>query len=150
VSRPLRVVIVGGVAAGPKAASRIVRLNPRAQVTVIEKGTFLSYAGCGLPYYVSGVVKEQKDLMCTPVGVVRDSIFFQKVKNVRMLNGTQAVEIDRAGKRVGMAGAGGTEPTWWIEYDKLVLCTGAHPIRPKIPGVDKRGVLTWNWPRRPA
>ncbi len=141
-SKNLRVVIIGGVAAGPKTASRIIRLDPTAQVTVIEKGKFLSYAGCGLPYYVSGVVKEQKDLMCTPVGVVRDSIFFQKVKNVKVLNGTKAVEIDRAGKRVGIAGAGGTEPTSWIEYDKLVLCTGAHPIRPKIPGVEKRGVFS--------
>ena len=64
-----KVVIVGGVAAGPKVASKVVRLNPNADVTVVEKGQFLSYAGCGLPYYVSGVVKDQKELMSTPVGV---------------------------------------------------------------------------------
>ena len=56
-SEKLRVVVVGGVAAGPKAASRILRVCPEADVTVIEKGTLLSYAGCGLPYYVSGVEK---------------------------------------------------------------------------------------------
>ena len=52
---------------------------PEADVTIVEKGEFLSYAGCGLPYYVSGAVKEQRELMCTPVGAVRDSIFFRKV-----------------------------------------------------------------------
>ena len=63
----MKVVIVGGVAAGPKVASRIIRLEPDAVVTILEKGKFLSYAGCGLPYYVSGVVKEQAELMSTPV-----------------------------------------------------------------------------------
>ena len=96
----LKVVIIGGVAAGPKTAAKIVRQNPEAQVTVLEKGKFLSFAGCGLPYYVSGVVKEQKALMSTPIGVVRDAAFFQKVKNVKVLTETEALEIDRAGKRV--------------------------------------------------
>ena len=67
----MKVVIIGGVAAGPKAASRIIRMNPEADVTIIEKGVFLSYAGCGLPYYISGEVKEQAHLMETPAGVVR-------------------------------------------------------------------------------
>src|SRR5581483_3821841 len=74
---PLKVIVIGGVAAGPKAASKIMRLNPQAEVTIIEKGKFISYAGCGLPYYVSGTVKEQRDLMSTPIGVVRDPAFFQ-------------------------------------------------------------------------
>ena len=73
-SRPLRIVIVGGVAAGPKVASKIIRLCQDAEVTIVEKGRLLSYAGCGLPYYVSGVVKGQKELMCTPVGTVRDPV----------------------------------------------------------------------------
>lgn len=85
-SRPLRVVIVGGVAAGPKVASKIIRLCQDAEVTIVEKGKLLSYAGCGLPYYVSGVVKDQKELMCTPVGTVHDPVFFQNVKNVKILN----------------------------------------------------------------
>jgi len=82
-SERLRVVIVGGVAAGPKVAAKIMRLRPEADVTVVERGEFLSYAGCGLPYYVSGVVKEQKELMCTAVGTVRDPVFFHNVKNFR-------------------------------------------------------------------
>jgi NADPH-dependent 2,4-dienoyl-CoA reductase/sulfur reductase-like enzyme len=97
---PLKVIVTGGVAAGPKAAAKIMRLNPEAEVTLLEKGKFISYAGCGLPYYVSGVVKEQKDLMSTPIGVLRDPAFFQKVKNVRVLTETEALEIDRAWKSI--------------------------------------------------
>ena len=97
---PFKVIVIGGVAAGPKTAAKIMRLNPAAEVTVLEKGKFISYAGCGLPYYVSGTVREQKDLMSTPIGVVRDPAFFQKVKNFKVLTETEALEIDRAGKRI--------------------------------------------------
>ena len=137
----LKVVIIGGVAAGPKTAAKIVRQNPDAQVTVLEKGRFLSFAGCGLPYYVSGVVKEQKALMSTPVGVVRDAAFFQKVKNVKVLTETEALEIDRAGKRVRARHNGQTDDLW-LEYDKLVLATGARPIIPPIPGVVLENIIT--------
>ena len=116
---PLKVIVIGGVAAGPKAAAKIVRLNPEAEVTLLEKGKFISYAGCGLPYYVSGVVKEQKDLMSTPIGVVRDAGFFQKVKNVKVLTETEALEIDRARKRV-RARRNGVAEDLWLDYDKLV------------------------------
>ncbi|NOY82544.1 MAG: FAD-dependent oxidoreductase [Kiritimatiellaeota bacterium] len=137
----LRVVIIGGVAAGPKTASKIVRLCPRAEVTVVEKGEFLSYAGCGLPYYISGVVKEQKELMCSPIGVVRDPAYFQKVKNVTVLNRTEALEIDRAAKRVRVRElATGKESR--LPYDRLVLATGATPVRPPIPGADLDGVYS--------
>lgn len=138
----LRVVVVGGVAAGPKIASRVLRLAPDAQVTIIERGELLSYAGCGLPYYVSGEVKEQKELMSTPIGVVRDPVFFSKVKNVQVRNRTVALAIDRENKRVGIAPVGGAEPTEWIEYDKLALCTGAHPVLPPIPGAKLNCVHT--------
>ena len=132
---PLKVVIIGGVAAGPKVASKVVRLCPDADVTIVEKGEFLSYAGCGLPYYVSGVVKEQKELMSTPIGVVRDAVFFQKVKNVHVLNRTEALEIDPAAKRVRVRGPEADKETW-LDYDKLVLATGARPVVPPIPGID--------------
>jgi len=142
-SRSLKVVIVGGVAAGPKVASKIIRLNPEAEVTVVEKNRFLSYAGCGLPYYVSGVVKEQKELMSTPVGMMRDPVFFHEVKNVRVLNQTEALRIDRAEKRLLVKDlAGGAQR--WLAYDKLVLTTGASPIRPPIPGADAAGVFSFH------
>ena len=137
----MKVVIVGGVAAGPKVAAKIIRLRPDAEVTIVEKGEFLSYAGCGLPYYVSGVVKEQKELMCTPVGVVRDPAFFQKVKNVRVKNRTEATEIDRAGKRLRIRSVDdGSES--WLDYDKLVLATGASPVVPPIDGVHLDNIFT--------
>ena len=138
---PAKIVIVGGVAAGPKTASKVIRLMPEAEVTVVEKGKLLSYAGCGLPYYVSGVVKEQKELLATPVGVVRDPVFFRKVKNVHVLNETEALEIDRPGKRVRVrALTDGKES--WLEYDKLVLATGGTPVVPPIPHVDLEGIFS--------
>ena len=136
-SASMKVVVVGGVAAGPKTAARIKRVQPDADVTLVEKGTFLSYAGCGLPYYISGVVKEQKELMATPVGVVRDAGFFEKVKQFRVLNQTEALEIDRVGKRVRVKGPDGE---CWMDYDKLVLATGASPVVPPIPGADLEGI----------
>ena len=140
-ANPMKTVIIGGVAAGPKTASKIIRLMPEAEVTVVEKGTLLSYAGCGLPYYVSGVVKEQKELLSTPVGVVRDPVFFRKVKNVHVLNKTEAVEIDREGKRVRVQAIENGEESW-LDYDKLVLATGGTPVVPPIPNIDLEGIFT--------
>ncbi|MGM0489425.1 MAG: FAD-dependent oxidoreductase [Planctomycetota bacterium] len=137
----MKVLIIGGVAAGPKVASRIIRLAPDAEVTVVEKGKMLSYAGCGLPYYVSGVVKEQAELMSTPVGVVRDPVFFQKVKNVRVMNETEVLTVDRAGKRVRIKPAHGGEESW-LGYDKLVFATGAAPVVPPIPKIDLKNIFT--------
>lgn len=137
----LKVVVIGGVAAGPKAAAKIMRLNPEAEVTLLEKGKFISYAGCGLPYYVSGVVKEQKDLMSTPIGVVRDAGFFQKVKNVKVLTETEALEIDRGGKRVRARHAG-EAGDFWLAYDKLVLATGAKPTIPPVPKANLANITT--------
>lgn len=135
-----KVIIIGGVAAGPKAASKVIRLLPEADVTVIEKGEFLSYAGCGLPYYISGVVKNHADLMSTPMGALRDLVFFQKVKNVHVLSRTEVVEIDRNAKEVRIRDLGsGKESN--LSYDKLVLATGASPIRPSIPGNDLSNIF---------
>ena len=139
--KKLRVVIVGGVAAGPKIASKVIRLCQEAEVTIVEKGKLLSYAGCGLPYYVSGVVKEQKELMCTPVGTVRDSVFFQNVKNVQVFNEAEAVRIDRERKRVQLCDLVQGNKSW-LDYDKLVLATGARPVIPPIPGTDLANVFT--------
>jgi NADPH-dependent 2,4-dienoyl-CoA reductase/sulfur reductase-like enzyme/rhodanese-related sulfurtransferase len=138
---PLKVVVIGGVAAGPKAAAKIIRLNPEAEVTLLEKGRFISYAGCGLPCYVSGMVKEQKDLMSTPVGVLRDPAFFQKVKGFKVLAETEALEIDRARKRVRARRKGETGDLW-LDYDKLVVATGAQPVIPPIPKATLENITT--------
>ncbi len=130
----MKVVVIGGVAAGPKTASRINRLRADAEVTIVEKGEFLSYAGCGLPYYISGVVKDSKELMSTPAGTVRDSSFFEKVKNAKVLNHTEALKIDRAAKRVLVRMSDGTEQL--LPYDKLVLATGAESVVAPIAGIE--------------
>ena len=70
----MKVVIIGGVATGPKTAARLRRLNPEAEITIIERGKVLSYAGCGLPYFVGGDIPEAKGLTDTPAGVPRDSL----------------------------------------------------------------------------
>ena len=137
----LRVVIIGGVAAGPKVASKVMRLRPDAAVTVIERGEILSYAGCGLPYYISGVVRDRRALLSTPLGAVRDPIFFQNVRNVTVLRRTEAEEIDRRGRRVRVRNLDSGE-VHWIPYDKLVLATGARPVVPDLPGRSLRNIHT--------
>ncbi len=137
----MKVVVIGGVAAGPKVGSRVYRICPSSEIVLIEKGEFLSYAGCGLPYYVSGVVKEQKELMSTPIGVVRDSVFFRDVKNLEVLNRTEAIKVNREKKEVLVVDLkSGDEKR--IPYDKLVFATGAKPIVPPVDGVDLKNVFT--------
>ncbi|MCE5341650.1 MAG: FAD-dependent oxidoreductase [Planctomycetaceae bacterium] len=137
----MKVVIIGGVAAGPKTAAKIMRLVPDADVTIVEKGRLLSYAGCGLPYYISGAVKDQKELMSSPAGVVRDPIFFQQVKNVHLLNQTEAVEIDRKNKQVRVKHLIDNSQSV-LDYDKLVLATGSEPIKPPIDGIILGNIFT--------
>ena len=132
-SDTLKVIIVGGIAAGPKVAAKVVRLNPTAEVTIIDKGKLLSYAGCGLPYYISGIVREQKQLMSSPAGEVRDPVFFQKVKNIHIMNQTEATEIDRRSKKVRVKDLASLQETY-LEYDKLVLATGSMPAIPDCQG----------------
>ncbi len=136
-----RVVVVGGVAAGSKAAAKIMRLDPDAQVTVVERGRFLAYSGCGLPYYISGAVGEQRALLETPLGALRDPAYFRELKNVHTLDLTEAVVIDRERRKVRVRNlvSGGEDE---LEYDALILATGATPIRPPLPGSDLPGIHT--------
>lgn len=134
-----KIIVIGGVAAGPKAASRINRLDPDADITIIERGELLSYAGCGLPYYVSGKVSTQEELMSTPAGVVRDPVFFSKVKNVRVLNRTEAVSINPTEKSVCVKGPDGEQT---LAYDQLVMATGASPSVPPFDGLALQNIFT--------
>lgn len=136
-----RVLVVGGVAAGPKIAARIMRLAPGADVTIIEQGRALSYAGCALPYYIGGRVRDQSQLLSTADGVLRGPEYFQRVKNVRVLQRTQALRIDRAAKRVLVHDLVDGQQRW-LPYDRLALATGSLPIVPDIPGVDKENAFT--------
>lgn len=136
-----RVVVVGGVAAGAKAAATVIRWDPDAEVTVIERGRLLSYAGCGLPYYLAGTVRDQRTLMSTALGVVRDSTFFHQVKRIRTFEQTEVIDIDRAAKMVRARKLISGE-TLTLPYDTLVLATGSVPRVPDIPGTALSGVFT--------
>lgn len=137
----MRAVIVGGVTAGPKAAAKIVRLDADADVTVIDRGSVMSCAGCALPHYLAGKVRERKGLMSGFSGTVRDPVFFQNVKNVHVMNQLEAVEIDRKGRRLRTHDLrSGREE--WMPYDKLLLATGAEAIIPKTLDVTPVNVFT--------
>jgi len=136
-----KVLIIGGVACGGKVAARLRRLDPEAEITVLEKGEFLSYAGCGLPFYVQGIVKEYRDLMSTPIGVIRDAAFFRKVKKVEVLTRHMATRIDRENRKVSAIDLS-TGQEKEFPYEELVLATGGSPIRPKLPGVDMNRIYT--------
>jgi NADPH-dependent 2,4-dienoyl-CoA reductase/sulfur reductase-like enzyme/rhodanese-related sulfurtransferase/two-component sensor histidine kinase len=136
-----RVVIVGGVTAGPKTAARLRRLDADAEIIMIEKSEFLSYTGCGLPGYVGGRVESPRALMSTADNSLRTVRFFAATKDVRVLNRTLASEVDRAGRAVHC-----TDLTsgrrFSVPYDVLVLATGAQPVVPPVPGVDLEGIYT--------
>lgn len=135
-----RIVVIGGVAAGPKAAARARRLDPSAEITIVEQDELLSYAGCGLPYYISGLVQDRRQLMTTPIGVLRDPQFFAQVKGIRVLNRTRAVRIDRQAKEVEVQNLVSGE-TSRLPYDQLIIATGAEPVEPPIPGKDLGNIL---------
>ncbi len=136
-----RIVIIGGVAAGPKAACRVKRVMPDADVTLIDQDNLISYGGCGIPYYVSGDVSDEKELRSTSFHMLRDEYFFEKAKGVRTLTSTRALAINRREKTVEVENvASGMMST--IPYDTLMLATGSQPVVLPIPGKDADGVFT--------
>jgi NADPH-dependent 2,4-dienoyl-CoA reductase/sulfur reductase-like enzyme/rhodanese-related sulfurtransferase len=138
-SETMNVLIVGAVACGAKAAARIRRLDPVARITMIDQGQYISYAGCGLPYYVSGKVKAFDALVKTNYGRTRDAAYFKEVKDIDTRVGVRAESIDRDAKTVRARDlASGEELTQ--PYDKLVLAMGAAPVTPPIEGADLEGV----------
>ncbi|MGB5883779.1 MAG: FAD-dependent oxidoreductase [Desulfobulbales bacterium] len=138
-----KIVVIGGVAAGPKTACRVKRLLPDAEVVVIDQDSLVSYGGCGIPYFVSGDVSDEKELRSTSFHVVRDEDFFSQAKGVTMLTKTRALAIDRQAKTVRVEHLD-TGETNELPYDKLVLATGSVPNRLQIPGADLEGVYVVN------
>jgi len=136
-----KIVIVGGVAAGPKAACRLKRLQPDWDVTVIDQDSLISYGGCGIPYYVCGDVSDEKELRSTSFHMLRDEKFFDQAKGVTVLIKTRVTGIDRKEKAVVVQNLDSGEESR-ISYDKLLLATGAKPVDLPIPGVDLDGVFS--------
>ncbi len=136
-----KIVIVGAVAAGPKAACRARRLLPDAEITLLDQDDLISYGGCGIPYFVSGDVADEKELRSTSFHMVRDARFFQEAKGIDVMTLTRAVSIDRKEKVVHVENVK-TGQKDQLAYDKLVLATGSRPNMLPIPGNDLKGVFT--------
>src|SRR5512145_1501948 len=96
----MRVVIIGAVALGPKVACRLRRLLPEATITVVDQDRFISYGGCGIPYYLADEVPDESQLMSTSFHAVRDVRFFREAKGVTVLPRTRAAGIDRERRTV--------------------------------------------------
>lgn len=141
----MKVVIVGGVATGPKVAARLRRLKPDADITIVEQGNVISYGACGIPLYLGSLVPELEELTLTASGQKRDVAFFQGQKDVRVLTNTRAISIDRAAKTVSVRHLlSGEEDT--LPYDYLVLATGSRPYVPPLPGAGLSKVFTLHDP----
>jgi NADPH-dependent 2,4-dienoyl-CoA reductase/sulfur reductase-like enzyme/rhodanese-related sulfurtransferase len=136
-----KIIVIGGSAAGPKAASRARRLDENATITIYQKASDLSMASCGYPYYIGGFFNDRNQLLCSPAGVVRDSKFFLNAKNINAVVNTEVTAIDRKNKRIEftnlLTGEKGSD-----SYDKLVIATGASARKPPVPGIELEGVTT--------
>ncbi len=140
----MKVVIIGGDAAGLKTAARLRRLDPDAEIHVLEKGNIISYAACGMPYYVSGDIDSFEMLLTTAWGDFKDESYFRDAKDLAIHTGLEAVAIHRDKKVVEAIDEDGTSSEW--SYDILVIATGAEPVRLDIPGMNEEGVQFFTRP----
>lgn len=130
----MNIVVIGGVAAGTKAAAKLLRQDRGAAVTVYTKSKDISYAGCGLPYYVGGSIQSREDL------IVNTPEKYTGLTGVAVKTGMEAVGVDPAAKTVSFANGER------VSYDKLVIATGAVPFVPDVPGAGLPGVFTMRTP----
>lgn len=137
--RKMKVIVVGGVAAGTKAAAKLKREDRNADIRILTKGKDISYAGCGLPYYVSGVIREKKDLL------VHTPESYEKVTGVPVEIRTEVTKVDRKGKTVEAVNLD-TGAVETYTYDKLVIATGARPFEPDCPGTQLKNVFYMRTP----
>ncbi len=137
----MKVLIIGGVAGGATAAARLRRLDEKAEIIMFEKGPHVSYAACGLPYFLGGrLVDNEKRL------IVRTPEEFRKKNNIEVRVNSRVNSIDR-NKKVIEAEELETGRKYTESYDRLIISTGSTPFKPPIPGIDSEGVFTlWNIP----
>ncbi len=135
----MKVLVIGGVAAGTKAAAKFKREDRSAQVTVLQKGGDISYAGCGLPYYVGGSIESREEL------IVNTPEKFQALTGVEVKTFREAVQVDAANKRVTAKNLS-TGETELYDYDALVVAVGASPVIPPIEGTELPGVFQMRTP----
>ena len=129
----MKVVIIGGVAAGMSAAARLRRLDEQAQIVVLEKDEFVSFANCGLPYHIGGVIPNRQSLLVQTPETLKAQL------NLDVRTFSEVTAIDRAGHAVEVREVK-TGRTYRESYDKLVIATGARSIRPAMPGLDHPAV----------
>lgn len=130
----MKVLVLGGVAAGTKIAAKLMREDRGNEVVVLNKGENISYAGCGLPYYVGHVIEDREQL------IVNTPEKYSKLTGVTVLTETEAIQVDPEAKKVVAKNVKtGKEQTH--EYDKLVISVGASPIKPPIEGCDLENVF---------
>jgi NADPH-dependent 2,4-dienoyl-CoA reductase/sulfur reductase-like enzyme/peroxiredoxin family protein/rhodanese-related sulfurtransferase/TusA-related sulfurtransferase len=140
----MKYVIIGGVAGGATAAARIRRIDENAQIILIEKGKYISYANCGLPYYIGGTISDRSRLF------VQTPASFGGRFNVEVRTESEAVGIDTGKKQVTIKGTkpseanakSGSSETYVESYDKLLLSPGSYPVKPPLDGIDSEGIFT--------
>ena len=131
-----KIVIIGGVAGGATAAARLRRLNEEDEIVIFEKGEYISFANCGLPYHIGGVIQERDNLLLETVGGMA------KKFNIGIKNFSEVVKINRGKKTITVKHVI-TGATTEESYDKLIISTGARPIKPAIDGIeDAQNVFT--------
>lgn len=135
----MKVLVLGGVAAGTKIAAKLMREDRANEVTVLNKGKNISYAGCGLPYYVGHVIENREEL------IVNTPQKYEKLTGVKVLTEVEATKVDPQGKRVTAVDLK-TQETKEYVYDKLLIAVGASPVKPPIEGCDLENVFFMRTP----
>lgn len=131
----VKYIIIGAVAGGASTAARLRRLDEHAEIVIFEKGQYISYANCGLPYYIGNVIKDRNKLF------VQTATSFARRFNVDVRISTEVMAINRSEKTVRAVDLQSGEE-YNESYDKLVLSPGAYPIRPSLPGINEAGIFT--------
>jgi NADPH-dependent 2,4-dienoyl-CoA reductase/sulfur reductase-like enzyme/rhodanese-related sulfurtransferase len=131
----MKYIIIGAVAGGASTAARLRRLDEHAEIIIFEKGEYISYANCGLPYYIGDVIKDRNKLF------VQTAASFNQRFNIDVRVTTEVLSIDPAAKTV-KAIIQATGEVYEESYDKLILSPGAEPLRPPLPGINNEGIFT--------